>query len=397
MIRKLLITLAICSVASFEMMAVDKFAPQTNADLRSDFLAYTRSFQQQVKGELIYNDLEKFIAEVEALSSSQPYAWLNQAQEFIDLQMRKFAPGFGASMAGRQESNAFIRRGLLQMRDYPMHLNNKDDAPLPEAGQKDAFNYETEIYLAEARAKFLDWLDTPAPADRTLEIFKVYNMGYCLRTNKHTILFDLRWDGTNQEAAKIAEKADISFLTHDHGDHYSNNMINAMVNAGKYLILPKVDKVPGYTDLSKKHVLTEDVLTPIDCDGVKIQAFLGDQNGTPCYVFAIDFDGWRFAHGGDNQVVAAEGQLANIEAMDVFTIAIFSRIQSIMGFATKASNDGKRETLFLTSHENERNHDVPGRVAFGYAFAHNNYLGNPNFSYPNILLWECGECITLTK
>lgn len=396
MIRKLLITIAVCAATSIEMMAVDKFAPQTNADLRADFLAYTRNFQQQLKGELIYNDLERFITEVEVLSTKDPYAWLNQAQEFINMEMRKFAPGFGAAMAGRQESNAFIRRGLLQMRDYPMHLNNQNVAPYPEAGQAAAFNYETEIYLAEARAKFLDWLDKPAPADRTLEIFKVYNMGYCLRTRNHVILFDLRWDGTSQEAAKIASKADVIFLTHNHGDHYSDVMMNAMANAGKYMVL-SADKVPAYTDLTKKHVMTETFKTPIDLDGVKVQGFLGDQNGTPCFVYAIDFDGWRFAHGGDNQTVEAEGQLANYEAMDVFTIAIFSRIQSIIGFATKAPNGGNRETLFLTSHENERNHDVPGRVAFGYAFAHNNYLGNPSFDYPPILLWECGECVTLTK
>lgn len=396
MIRKTLLTLLVCIAASIEGMAVDKFSPQTNAALRADFLTYTKSFQQQVKGELIYNDLEKFIAEVEALSASQPYAWLDQAQEFINMEMRKFAPGFGAAMAGRQESNAFIRRGLLQMRDYPMHLNDKNVSPFPEPGQTEAFRRETEIYLAEARARFLSWLDKPAPADRTLEIFKVYNMGYCLRTAKHTVLFDFRWDGTTEEANRIASKADIIFLTHNHGDHFSDNMMNAMANAGKYMIL-SADKVPGYTDLTKKYVMTETFATPIDCDGMKVQGFLGDQSGTPCFVYAIDFDGWRFAHGGDNQVVEAEGQLANYEAMDVFTIAIFSRIQSIMGFATKAPNAGKRETLFLTSHENERNHDVPGRVAFGYAFAHNNYLGNPQFNYPPILLWECGECITLTK
>lgn len=396
MIRKTIVSLLICAAASFEMMAVDKFAPQTNADLRADFLVYTKSFQQQLKGELIYNDLEKFIAEVEALSESQPYAWLDQAQEFINMEMRKFAPGFGAAMAGRQESNAFIRRGLLQMRDFPMHLNNQNVIPIPEAGQASAYNHETEVYLAEARAKFLTWLDKPAPADKTLEIFKVYNMGYCLRTSKHVILFDLRWDGTSAEADKIAQKADIIFLTHNHGDHYSDVMMNAMAKAGKYMIL-SYDRVPSYTDQTKKYVMTQTFSTPIDCDGIKVQGFLGDQSGTPCFVYAIDFDGWRFAHGGDNQVVEAEGQLANIEAMDVFTIAIFSRIQSIMGFATKASNAGNRETLFLTSHENERNHDVAGRVAFGYAFAHNNYLGNPSFNYPPILLWECGECITLTK
>jgi len=397
-ILTLLLSAAFIRPFSLSAASTD-WAIVTNEELRESFLNFTKTFRDQMKGELIYGELDNLIREVKAISEAEPFAWLNQANDFITAQLRRYPPTM--SLPSSTEKNYIIRKNLLLMRDYPLHLNNSSSAtPAPVSGQSAAYNNMVEHYLSGVRAEFMAWLDKPAPTeDGVLEIFKVYNCGYCLRTSKHTVLIDIRWDGTDKtEIEKIASKADIIFLTHNHSDHYSDSILKAMASAGKYIILPH-DRVPSYSASGKYFVQIETYSEPLDCGGVKSQGFLGEQNGTPCFVYAIEFDGWRFAHGGDNQVPAMEEKLSHLEPFDVVTIAIFSRPQSIMGYTMQANEnaDSKRDLIFLSSHENEKSHDVAGRKGYNYAFFESTKFASSTFNYPSLVIWDNGEHITLKK
>ena len=378
--KKFLAIILLAALLLPQLLSAKKWTAQSNEDLYADFLEFTEAFQRTAKegGYAIADDLALFIAELEAVSTKSPYAWIKMSHRFISDQICRYAPGLDEPYS--KEPRSIIRRNLLKMRDFPMHSNDVSDF--------------FEPYVSEARNSFLKWLDTPAPAEGSLQIFKIYNMGYCLRTSKHVVIFDLVWDGTVSEMDYIASKADILLLSHPHHDHYTKEMLEAMVRAGKYVVLPQ-DLIPGSKSSAK--IVKTVSFNEMDLDGVSVRGFIGQQSGDPCFVYVIDFDGWRFAHAGDNQTKEAEAYLAQIEALDVLTIAVWAKPQVMMGHAMKAPGADKRETVFLSSHENEKLHTPDGRIGFNQAYDETDKFGSVTFNYPPLVIWECGECITLTK
>ncbi len=365
---------------------------KSNSELREAMISSAEAFRDQVAGEEICGALTDFICEVKALADSEPYAWMIQTHKFVTGQLRRY-PACLDIPFNSKEKNSIIRKGLLCLRDFPMHEDNSSSAP---AAQAEAFRQAYEYYLGEARADFLQWLKSPAPtAKGELQMFKVYNMGFALRTSEHLALIDIHWDGTDAEAAFIASKADVLFLTHNHGDHYSQVLINEMAKAGKTLVMP-LDKAPSYTDTAKKIVRTAD-FGPEDLGAVTAQGFMGVQNGTDNLLYAIEMDGWRIAHGGDNQNADAEAKFQNLEGFDIATIAIFARPQSIMKNIMQSRNQSARDFIFLSSHENEKGHEVAGRVGFDQAYGETSKFGSSSFDYPAILILDNGEYITFTK
>lgn len=392
---KKFLTIALCLLTAALSLRATSWTAQSNADLRDAMLSRAETFRAQMAGEEIYNALSEFICEVKAIAPSQPYAWMIQTHRFVSEQLRRYPACLDIPLNSK-EKNSIIRKNLLYLRDFPMHVNNSSSvSPAPANGQEDAFTKANDYYLGGARADFLQWLDSPAPAAGELQLFKVYNMGFAFRTSNHLILIDLAWAGTDEEAAVIASKADILFLTHNHSDHYSQALLNAMAKAGKYLVMP-LDKVPSYTDTSKKIVKTAD-FDAVNLGGVTVQGFMGVQNGTDNLLYAIEMDGWRIAHGGDNQNADAEAKFQNLEGFDIATIAIFARPQSIMGYIMKSKNQSKRDFVFLSSHENEKSHEVSGRVGFNQAYEETTKFGKSSFDYPAILILDNGEKATFRK
>ncbi len=380
----------LCAAAS--ELGATTWTAKSNAELREAMLERAADFRGQMAGEEIYNALTDFICEVKALADSDPYAWLMQTHKFVSAQLRRY-PACLDIPFNSKEKNSTIRKNLLYLRDFPMHEDNSSSVP---AAQSEAFTRAYEYYLGEARADFLQWLNSPAPSSEgELQMFKVYNMGFAFRTSKHLALIDIHWDGTDEEAAFIASKADILFLTHNHSDHYSQPLLNAMAKEGKYLVMP-LDKVPSYTDTAKKLVKASD-FDAVDLGGVSVQAFLGYQNGVDNLLYAIEMDGWRIAHGGDNQSADAEAKFKDIEGFDIATIAIFARPQSIMGCIMQSQNQSSRDFVFLSSHENEKGHDVAGRVGFDQAYEETNKFGSSSFDYPAILILDNGEKVSFKK
>lgn len=394
---KRFLTLLLClSCVAASSLNATSWVAKSNADLREAMLARAETFREQVAGEEIYNALTDFICEVKALAASEPYAWMRQTHKFVTAQLRRY-PACLDIPFNSKEKNSIIRKNLLCLRDFPMHENNSASVtPVPESGQADAFTQSYEYYLGDARAGFLQWLSSPAPTkEGELQMFKVYNMGFAFRTSEHLVLFDIHWDGTDAEASFIASKADVLLMTHNHSDHYSQPLLNAMAKAGKAIVMP-LDKVPSYTDTAKKIVRTADFET-VNLDGVEVQGFMGVQNGTDNLLYAVEMDGWRIAHGGDNQSADAEAKFANLEGFDIATIAIFARPQSIMKYIMQSKNQSQRDLVFLSSHENEKGHEVAGRVGFDQAYGETSKFGSSSFDYPAILILDNGENVTFTK
>ncbi len=380
------VAVLLLSSATQNALAFD-WKAQTNEELREDMLGFAEEFADAAKGTKASRIVRQLIRSQQ--STDDPYSWIAETHEAVGRLKKAYRPKLATR--GKEDRIATIRRMTLQLLDYPLHVNERG-ADTPQ-GEKDAFNKAKEQYLDGARQDALRWLIGTDPARGSLEVFKIYNMGFLLRTDKHTVLIDLRWDGTAEEAEMIASHIDLLLLTHPHLDHYSSNILEAVAKAGKPMILPS-DVLPGYTG-SNKHIINE-IAVSKDFNGVKINSFPGNQGeNIPNNVYIIDFDGWRIIHDGDNSDREQEARLAEYPAADVLIASSWNDVKSIM--ATSMMADGGCVPVFIPAHENELHHGVDHRESYHELFNREDRLGATDFNYPPYILMDIGECVSFFK
>ena len=131
--------------------------------------------------------------------------------------------------------------------------------------------------LDEAFDKVLAEVKTTVVTDRPA-IWLVYNMGVIVKTKESCFSIDLK----HRKAPEIAPLLDFALITHNHGDHYTEEFYRAMNGAGKTVISNFKDnygtknwyKDGGYTRASKTFKLKD----------VEIRTSLTDHNG-----YLVDF------------------------------------------------------------------------------------------------------------
>ena len=84
-------------------------------------------------------------------------------------------------------------------------------------------------YYRYAFDKILDSIANDKVKEGTAHIWLLYNMGYVIKTPSSCFAIDImhRW------AVKLAPYLDFLCLTHNHQDHYDEELIEAMLNLGK--------------------------------------------------------------------------------------------------------------------------------------------------------------------
>lgn len=377
----LLLSFAPQSALAFDWKA------QNNEELRRDMLSFAEEFADAAKGTKASRIVRQLIRSQQ--NTEDPCSWIAETHEAVGRLKKAYRPKL--AIRGKEDRIATIRRMTLQLLDYPLHVNERGaDTPQRE---KDAFNKAKEQYLNGARQDALRWLIGTEASKGELEVFKIYNMGFLLRTENHTVLVDLRWDGAAEEADMIASRIDLLLLTHPHSDHYSSSILEAVAKAGKPMILPS-DVLPGYEG-SNKHVINE-ITDSKDFNGIRINIFPGNQGeNIPNNVYIIDFDGWRIIHDGDNSDREQEARLAGYPAADVLIASSWNDVKSIMATAMKA--DGGCVPVFIPAHENELHHGVDHRESYHELFNREDRLGATDFNYPPYILLDIGECVSFFK
>ena len=361
---------------------------RSNEQLRSEMLDYCTVFSNETRGTAVSRKVKRFARKQERIAEKQPYAWIDATIQFVTALEKQYPPVDNGS-----SREATVRRHMFRLLDFPLHVDNKK-ADCPEA-ERQAFADATAKYLGDATAKALDFIDGPAPAPGTLALCKVYNMGYILRTSERTVLLDVKWNGSAEEAARIAAKADIFFLTHPHGDHYNPVMLEAMAAAGKTIVLP----CPGMANFHCDNyiLIDKDVTEPMDIDGIKVLSIFGNQGvKIPNNVYHISFDGWTIIDQGDNKVWKKQAALAGYPAADIIISPVWNGMKELFTPAMQACRDG-RMPVYLTSHENELGHTVNHRESYWELFTRKDRLADPSYSYPPVRLLGIGECQCFTK
>lgn len=384
--RTILLSFILLVLFSSRLSAFD-WPHQTNGELQRDMLTFAQQFAQETKGTRAGRMMRRFVRREQRRMANDTLCWMADTHRQVERLKHRYPPRPDADAQWQD-----IRRLTLQLLDYPLHVDNTNPVT-PDIVCK---SYETsrDRYLAAAREASLRQIQRKAPRPGELEVTKVYNMGFILRTSLHTLLIDIRWDGTPEEAARLAQDADAFLLTHPHRDHYSAAMLQAASDAGCPMVLPC--ELPAAESLSGKQVMWGGDYTVND---ITLKALPGNQGeNVPNNVYIIDMDGWRIIHQGDNYDRPQEAKIAETAAADLLIASSWNDVQHILSAAMAAPGADATHPLFIPSHENEvTEHGIRNRESYHELFARTDRLGNPDFHYPSYLLMDIGETIILRK
>lgn len=305
---------------------------------------------------------------------SNGFGWINATMEFASGVLDRNPP---------QEGKEKIREHALRIMDYPLHVNNKD----PEASDelKQAWQAAVDRLHIRAMKQMLREIDT----DRTesgLVVWKFYNMGFVVKSKGHIIGFDL-WPGavsgrqyTPEQLDVLTRKLDALFISHEHGDHVSRQLVEALLKAGKTVVVPDPAKaLPGLS--SPNLVAMYGANSERQINEIRVRALPGAQGKTPCNIYVVTLDGMNIVHNGDNTDHAIYPALAAMGKIDLALSNCWS------GFAPYFA--AARPKLAVTAHENELSHRVQNRESFKEVFERLEKVKNP----PPVLIIDCGESV----
>ena len=344
----------------------------------------------------------------------------------------------GAELLKASEGGDFNdknREHGLRIIDYPLHLDNYDlKNSSPEDRQ--AFKEVVREYCAGARERVFAEVAAAKIPDGSLRLWRIYNMGYIIKGPIHTVAIDITArpefyavDGgrfvkdTNTvvwckaDWKRLAELADMIFVTHPHGDHYNRDGIEAFIAAKKPVVVPcdlvaytanrPAKEGPDGKYVAEKKILTtapccvkltEDHLEPVDVGGVKVRNFRGNQGeNVPCNVYLIDIDGVLVAHNGDNSVMDKERMLSKCPPADVIIASTWNNVQGMVNCCAGAPGFDRTKSVLLPSHENELGHGVDHRESHHEMYTRKDRLGNREFPWPRVHPLGYGESFLFTK
>ena len=211
-------------------------------------------------------------------------------------------------------------------------------------------------------------------------VWKLYNMGFVVRTKTVTLGFDLVSGRTARDAkfelatnvlARLARQCDVLFISHRHGDHAEESVAQLFLNQGKPVVAPPqvfADRPlhASLTHLRREAHIIQSLGVQDGKQELKVVVYPGHQeaeveNNVP---LVITPEGLSFAHLGDQ---FNEGDfMEDYEWIDV--VGKHHRVDVLIPACW--TNElfriakGFNPQLILPGHENEMGHPVDDRVPF---------------------------------
>ncbi len=388
--KKLIIIVLTILCVTFAIEA-KHWKPQPTEEVYAGMIAKAREFAEFAKGTPAGEIVEKFLYKVEPAHLDNPYRWIGDTYALVKNLEKLQGPVVDK---GESDFASMLRRYTLMMVDFPLHVNDKNPSMNPV--EKQEYLISRNRYLEGSCRQAIKWLKSVSPAKGELAVYKVYNMGYIFKTSERAFGIDIRWWGSRSDAKKLAKMFDVLFVTHPHGDHYTNDMLESMIECGKTIVLTK-DLLPK-TKSQSKIILWEDRTEPLDIEGIKVRCFAGNQGkNIPCDVFHLQFDGWTLVHNGDNSDRARDRRISELEAPDILIAATWNHFQVIMEAAQTARGAADKPMLFLPAHENEVSHTIDHRESYWEAFTMESRFASPTFGYMPYMLMDVGENVVVSK
>lgn len=389
--KRILLSLLLVAFAS-SAMAFD-WRPAVNDTLRAHMFRFTEQFIEQAKGTKAEKVLNDFLKQQKKIADKHPYAWIAETHAVVAKLKEMYPPRIDDG-----EQDAVIRRNIVRLVDYPLHVNNRAKETPDE--EKQAFDKATNTYLASTRQMALDWLRQPAPDSGSVDICLVYNMGTFIRTSQRTFAMDICWKGTKEEADIIANAIDAIFVSHPHQDHYTPFLLEAVAKAGKPIISP-AKTLPGFSD-QRVVAITSTMFNPITVAGIDIRVLhgaqeVGDHDSIPNNTYMLHFDGFTLINQGENENLPLQLQLPVWPRPDIIIAPSWNLIQYFLEPLMRTRGAAMNPPLFLPLHQNEMGHRVQQRESFWELWNRKDRLGNPDFHYPPYMVMDCGEHFVYKK
>ena len=356
--------------------------PEPVETLRRDALAKMRAFVESRPQSPASEQAERILAQEAA--DPDPNRWIGETIRFGRSVLRENPP---------QSNRDEIRRAALLILDAPLSVEDTD--PAAPAGFGQAWRETINSIYQPVCDEMLDEILKTRVASG-VRIWKVYNMGFIVKTPNHAWGFDVRSGNTitrkftPDQLAKLVKSLDVLFLSHNHPDHIGTDLVREMVRAGKTVVRPTDDTVSELNGDPHLRNLYGRFGKAVKVDGLLVRAFPGYQEipnqEVPCCVYAVTADGITVAHCGDNQNPQPYELLEKARIKpDVMMI------NGRPGFAFCLKT--VQPKLALIGHEHELKHQASGRYSWSAVFKR---IDDAGLATP-ICVIDCGESISYSS
>lgn len=309
------------------------------------------------------------------------HAWIADTLKVVGDALRAYPP---------TEANWHIRREAFLLLDYPLHVETGD---------------QYHRALASFYRPFIDKAFKEIQSARVtkgVRIWHIYNMGFVVKSARHTIAFDIftrnaspgyEWMTflTERQTKELAKIVDMAFVSHWHGDHANTELLAAMSEAGKKVVVPldesyqsEVLKMSGIVPV---RAVPADA--PLDVGGLRVYSYPGFQADVPCNVYVVDVDGCVISQNGDNCAHSLYADIAKHHQIDIALANCWS--------GTNEFVEGVAPKFFVTGHENELQHDVIHRVPYKNTYGNLDTLGIAppwKLGQQSAVILSCGEGVS---
>ena len=274
------------------------------------------------------------------------------------------------------------RRAALYLLDQVFHDTRLDNSPM------------TAAWLDGRMARVIDSLDRPLT--KGMEIYKLYNDGWIVRTPSVTIGWDI-YRGTmvkdsgrrlmnDSIAGEIADRCDIMFLTHNHPDHVDPMVVELMTSKGKPVVAP--DEIMPDND-ALTHTRREEIWRESfrAANGARLDATVipGHQDHLQNNIYVVTTpEGYTVSSTGDQWLESDMEMMLNLQGR-IPEVDVLMPICWAARLPEMCRSFGAK--IVLTGHENELgHHGIDHREAYWLSY---NKL--EDFPIANCLMtW--GEC-----
>lgn len=203
------------------------------------------------------------------------------------------------------------------------------------------------------------------PVTSGAKIWMMYNHGFIVKTPQVAFGFDVakvRHPPWPWPVKELAEQLDVLFITHRHGDHYNELMVDRVLAGGGHVAVPAEDNLHGDLKMGPGDSLTVAGLSVVAHD-----ALHGDW---PARMYEVTTPGGlRFLHTGDNQTSET---LPPLDDVDVLMLNAWVNESGSM-----SAPEGMRRSIMklqprltFPGHAQELRHDyAPGHPASRVPYA----------------------------